>query len=40
MRSFGISEGNTATGGCKTKWREFTKEIIAKEHFPDNKWLT
>lgn len=30
VRSFRISKGNTATGVCTTKWREFTKDIMPK----------
>ena len=38
--NYKTSEGNTATGTWKAKWREFTAEVIAKQHFPAKKWLS
>ena len=32
--SFGTSEGNAETGAWKTKWREFTTEMVTNQHFP------
>ena len=37
VRSFGTSEVNAATGAWKAKRKEFTREIIAEQHFPDEK---
>ena len=39
-RSFGTSEGNTATGAGKAKWREFPTETVTKQHSSGKKWLT
>ena len=38
-RSFGTSEGNTATGAGKAKWREFPTETVTKQHSSGKKWL-
>ena len=32
---FRTSEGNAETGAQKTKWREFTTEMVTDQHFPD-----
>lgn len=37
VRSFGTLEVNAVTGAWKAKRKEFTREIIAEQHFPDKK---
>lgn len=37
VRSFGTLEMNATTGAWKAKQKEFTREIIAEQHFPDKK---
>ena len=32
-------EGSATAGAQKAKWREFTTEIIADQHFPAEKWF-
>ena len=38
--SFGTSEGNAETSARKTKWREFTTEMVTNQHFPDDTVFT